>query len=79
MPAPISGSASFQPVKMMMVAAASTPSEPSMSPSTSKYAPFTLRLSFEPAASSFMLIRLTTRPAAATASIGTPRISGGFR
>lgn len=32
----VSGSASFKPVNRMMPAAASTPSEPSMSPSTSK-------------------------------------------
>ena len=46
-----------QPVKRMTTAATMTPSEPSMSAHTSRYAPFTLRLASLPARSSRMLIK----------------------
>ena len=79
MPAPMIGSANVQPVSNTTAAARITPTEPSMSASTSKYAPLRFRLSREPACSIFIDTRLTARPTTATASIGPPRISGGAR
>jgi len=60
-----------------MTAATMTPTEPSRSDSTSRNAPLTLRLSFDPAVSSRKLVRFTTRPMTATTSMGMPSTSGG--
>ena len=71
------GSAACQPVMRMIDAATSTVSEPSVSASTSRYAPRTLRLSFWPRISSERETALATRPTRANAMASPPLVSAG--
>ncbi len=71
------GSAWVQPVAMITTPATSTATEPNRSPSTSRYAPRTVRLCCEPACSRRSDTRLTSRPSAAITSIGPVSTSDG--
>lgn len=63
----------------MTTPATKTPTDPSRSLTTSRYAPFMFRLSPDERRSSQMPIRFTTSPTAATAIMGRLDTSGGSR
>lgn len=77
MPTATAESIHRQPVSQISAAPASTPIEPSMSAHTSRYAPFTFRLSSLPPDSRRMESRLITSPTAATAIMPRDWISAG--